>query len=297
MWTDVEAVKLTEAEAEGGPSVLISRRKYASITREEIGAWLAPLWELGTQDDRARALAVALAEELHAVLSLQWYRVDYRGDDRRQFVRDQCADITIWGHGCMWDIEVRNRRSHWHEFALKDQDRRMIERDMGRGIVPVFVIPKCTKAWRAEAEALGVVVIETETYVVADASHKAIWQSYGCEAWPTEIADIAVPRIAEMITSALRISNSPDKRAGAKLENASSRSEVRRAITRHNYRLVWDRLVAMHADGVPSMKAAAEELGVKYRTAKRIVREFGGSPWSRGGAGRGQGRKSKGHSR
>ncbi len=134
---EVTAFRFTRSEAEGGPTVLVSRRFDLMPQRALALTYRRRLDKaVGTKAERAAALELPLAAELAAILTPHRYRVEHRG---RRF-DGECEDVTVIGRGRMLDIEVRNRRSEWHE-TLKPKDREMVERDVRQG-------PGGTPPWR-----------------------------------------------------------------------------------------------------------------------------------------------------
>lgn len=292
--SEVTAFRFARSEAEGGPTVLVSRRFDPMPQRALALTYRRRLDKaVGTKAERAAALELPLAAELAAILTPHRYRVEHRG---RQF-DGECADVTVIGRGRMLDIEVRNRRSEWHE-TLKPKDREMVERDVRQGIVPVFVVPRCTSDWRVEVEGMGGIVVETFTYIVTTEAQRQLWEGYGVATWTTALAHEAVPEIARQITAqALQLDLGGERAVPKMPDQTAERTagrEVSRVIKRRDYALIVEWAKRLHAEGVRTVEEAANRIGCSRRTLFNAAKSTGQQlPWTNGGAGRGQGRKSK----
>lgn len=264
--------------------------------RDWVVKHLEPLRLLGTKRDRRDALEIPLFEGLRSRLSRYGFRVDLWSEH----FHGVCNDITVIGctpagRLIMFNLEVRNRRSHLHD-VLARVDARAIERDQRIGVTTAFVVPRCTRRFRREVESRGAVVIETGVYVVTTDEQKAMLDGLSWMAWPVELGSRAAPRIAEQVAELITAGLEPIEGPVTVIEQipADAAAEVAEVLRVEASRERVERALELHGAGVTTMADAATAIGVSRSTLQRAFQDTGtSSQWRHRGAREGSGRKPR----
>lgn len=300
---DESVIAVPNVRMPGSPTAFVSLRSHPNADRRFVETRLAGLSTLGSPQQRQRLLEAGIPSALRSLLPEGFSVVPVPSR-----FHDRSSDVAVTGPDHrMFNIELRNRRTHVHD-ALAHADRKALEASHASRRNMLFVTPRSTIRFRREIAALGGAAIDTHLYVVANEQLARLVFRSGWSCWPATTPASAIPVIAGQVAAKVMAGYAepaPPRPDGVvtnlsrAITSAAARREVQRLLTEHRgpgpsgSRARVDMALQLHAEGVETLGEAAQTIGCAPSTLSKDFKSVGAqSPWSWGGRRPGAGRKS-----